>query len=158
MAKKKIESSASDSSAESPVSLNAFGKLCAELFAQKVVCDAKADLLKIEQNKLHELEDKILAHMEQDNIEKFQVPGHGSVFTVDRFTVQVPKDLEAKKQLMKHFTDRGIFFEMVTVNSATCNSYYKTEMEAAVARGDVDFKIPGLGEPKHIRTLGMRKV
>jgi hypothetical protein len=139
------------------VTLQDFEKLCVELFKQKVVCDEKKELLKHETDKYDDLEAKVMAHMEANDKDKQHVKGFGLLYTVDRFTVTVPKDLEAKKALMKHFTEKGIFFEMVTVNSATCNSYYKSEMEAAVARGDVDFKVPGLGEPKHVRTLSMRK-
>jgi hypothetical protein len=90
-------------------------------------------------------------------MEKFYVEGHGLLHTVDRFTVPVPKTIEQKKQFGKYLQEKGIFWELMSVNSATLNSFHKTELEAAISRGDVDFKLPGIGDPSHIRTLNIKK-
>ena len=134
-----------------------FKQLCTSVFEQRAKVDERKALLKEEQEKLDELEAKILATMEELDEDKVHVAGYGLLYTTTRFTVRVPKELADKRQLFEHFRERGIFDEMVSVASPTLNSYYKTEMEAAIAKGDVDFKIPGVGEPTHIKTLSVRK-
>lgn len=142
---------------ENHIGLTQFDGICKQFFDQRATVQGIKDKLKEEQEKLDVLESQLLHIMEETNREKVHVAGHGLIYTVDRFTVQTPKSLDDKKRLFKYLTDKGIFFEMASVNSQTLNSFYKTEMEQAVSEGNVDFKIPGVGDPSHIRTLSVRK-
>lgn len=131
--------------------------LCLDLFDKREQKNKLQEQLKAVQADLDSLESKIIAVMDETEKEKIHVKGKGLIYTTDRFTVPTPKNLDDKKKFFKHLTERGIFFEMVSVNSQTLNTFYKSEMENAVARGDVDFKLPGIGEPSHVRTLSVRK-
>jgi hypothetical protein len=46
---------------------------------------------------------------------------------------------------------------MISVNSQTLNSFAKKELEAAKETGDIDFKIPGLGEPTLTEMIALRR-
>lgn len=140
-----------------PVTVAGFRELCLAFLDQRAKKDDATAALKVEETKLRDLEGKLLMHMEETEQEQVHIPGRGKIHTVDRFTVPVPKNMDDKKAFFKHLTERGIFFEMASVNSQTLNSFYKSEMEAAIARGDSDFKLPGIAEPSHIRTLSVRK-
>jgi hypothetical protein len=45
---------------------------------------------------------------------------------------------------------------MISINSQSLNSFYKSELEIAKEQGNVGFKIPGIAEPEVYWTLGMR--
>lgn len=139
------------------ITLEKFERLCIELFKQRAVVDEASEKHKIETNKMEELKSKILSFMEQNEKDKYPVKGHGLIYTVDRFTVPTPKSTDDKKKFFGYLEKKGIFLEMASVNSATLNSFYKTEMEIAIAKGNVDFAIPGIGEPSHVRTINLRK-
>jgi hypothetical protein len=139
------------------ITLEDFKKTCTELFAQRTKVDEMTALLKVEADKLDDLKSKVLVCLEQHEMEKYHVEGFGLIFTSERFTVPTPKSVEAKKEFGKYLQKKGIFWELMSVNSQTLNSFYKTEMEAAIAKGDVDFKVPGIGEPSHMRVLNVRK-
>ena len=109
------------------------------------------------QEQLKALEANILQGMEQSEQDKISVEGLGTIYRIDRFTVQTPKSRYDKKALFSFLEERGIFNEMVSVNSQTLNAFYKEENAAALKRGDVDFKLPGVGEPKLSQSLGFRK-
>lgn len=126
-----------------------------DLRQQKSALAAQAAAI---QEQLGALEVAILNGMEQSETDKISLDGIGTVYKIDRFTVQTPKSIDDKKALFEYFEERGIFNEMVSVNSQTLNAFYKEENEAALKRGDVDFKLPGVGEPKLSQSLGFRKV
>lgn len=140
----------------SEITLAEFEKLCNRVFEQKGVVDAAQAVADEESAKLEELKRQVLAAFEKNGMEKFAC-GAGTVYAVDRFSVQTPKTIEQKKLLFNYLREKGIFLEMASVNSQTLNSFYKAEMDNAVKAGNVDFKVPGIGEPAHTRTLNMRK-
>lgn len=57
---------------------------------------------------------------------------------------RVPKDLEAKKLFFSYLEEKGVFDELVSVNSQTLNSWVQAEIEAAEEAGNFDFQLPGL--------------
>lgn len=57
---------------------------------------------------------------------------------------RVPKDLESKKLFFTYLEDKGVFDELVSVNSQTLNSWVQAEIEAAEEAGNFDFQLPGL--------------
>lgn len=130
------------------------------------LCDKLADVrdekgkLNARLKELSEVEDscesKILAFLEEAELDSFDGT-RGKISITNRFSVQVPKSIDDKKALGKFLQDRKIFWELMSVNSMTLNSYYKQELEIAKSQGDFDFKIPGVGEPKVTKTLAFRK-
>lgn len=107
-------------------------------------------------SQVEELELQILADLENMGKTSYQSES-GTVSAVLRSTVKTPKDLESKRLLFGYLMEKGIFEELVSVNSATLNSFFKTENEAAIERGDLMFKIPGLDNPTNSFTLSFRK-
>lgn len=137
--------------------LSQFDNLCEEIFQQRARIAKLEEELDPEKKRLDELERKMLLIMEETDRDKIHVKGHGTLYIMNRFTVQTPKSLEDKRALFHYLSDKGIFDEMVSVNSQTLNSFYKTEMEQAIAEGNVDFKIPGVGDPVHSKKLCVKK-
>lgn len=83
---------------------------------------------------------------------------HGLLFYKENKTsVATPKTLEDKKALFDFLESQGIFLEIVSVNSQTLNSLYKSLAEKALEGGDLDFKLPGVAEPTTFTNLKTRK-
>lgn len=112
--------------------------------------------LKDKNRELENINAKILSHFESGDIEKFHAKGFGTAFSHVRFTVSVPKG-EGRSDFFNYLKERGIFEDMITVHSATLNSFYQAEQEIALERGDVDWKCPGIADPLHIKTVRFRK-
>lgn len=72
---------------------------------------------------------------------------------------KTPKTLEQKELFFNYLKEKGIFDEMVTINSRTLNSYAATECEVQYDQGNFDFTIPGLekGEPAYKVSLKKNK-
>lgn len=134
-----------------------FQEVCKELFKRKQEHQQISEEEKKASKHFEELKMRVLTYMEEHEKEKEHVKGFGLVYTIDRFTVPTPKTIEDKKALGKNLQKRGIFWEMFSVNSQTLNSFYKTEMEAAIARGEKDFSLPGIAEPTYVKNIGLRK-
>ena len=108
--------------------------------------------------KLREIDATILATLEALEMTSFKTP-HGTVVRTNRFSVQVPKDIEAKSAFFKWLSEKGreVYWQYVTVNSQSLNSLYKQEMEIAKEAGNLDFSLPGIGQPTFSATLSRRK-
>lgn len=74
-----------------------------------------------------------------------------------RTSVRLPQTDEDKKAFFDHLKSVGLYERMVTVNSATLNSFYKAEFEAALQAGNVDFSIPGIKEVTLNKSLSFRR-
>lgn len=83
---------------------------------------------------------------------------HGYTFYKKNNTsVTTPKSTEDKVKLFEFLQERGIFDEMVSVNSMTLNSLYKSLAEEAAKEGNLDFRLPGVAEPTTYITLELRR-
>lgn len=69
----------------------------------------------------------------------------------------LPKDDESREQFFKHLKEKGMYDTMITVNSATLNSFAKGEVELAENNGDFDFIPPGLVRREPRTKFTMRK-
>ena len=86
------------------------------------------------------------------------VRAHGYLFyKKTKISVQTPKTPEEKQALFEWLKERGLFVEMVSVNSATLNSFFNSEADKAAEKGNFEFRIPGVGEPKPYTTLEMKR-
>lgn len=139
------------------VALQDLNNTAKKFFEQKAKIAKMKEDQKAQQEILDDLESKILSVFEAHEMEKLHIPGHGLLYETARFTVPTPKSLDDKTKFFDYLKERGIFFEMASVNSQTLNSFYKAELERAVAEGNSDFKLPGIGEPSHVKSLSSRK-
>lgn len=73
-------------------------------------------------------------------------------------SVKTPKTLEEKQAFFEYLRGLGLFDEMVSVNSMTLNSFYKTMSEEALSKGILEFRMPGIAAPTSYKQLKMRKV
>lgn len=81
----------------------------------------------------------------------------GKVTIKNIFTVPVPKSPESKEEFFGYLKSRGMFDSLISIHSQTLNAFYKAELEIANQEGKLDFKIPGLDEPYHKRSLSFRR-
>jgi hypothetical protein len=139
------------------ITLADFQTLCAQIWEEKGKLERIEAEAKNQSQIVESLKSKVIACMDEYDMDKFAVAGHGTLFKQNRFTVTVPKDGSEREAFFGHLRQRGIFDELITVNSQTLNSWYKREMEAALEQGNPDFTVPGIAEPKLVTTLGMRK-
>jgi hypothetical protein len=130
--------------------------MCALYSRLRLEAEEIEEKLTAKNEELKELGTKIM-----NNLNEFKKPSwkcaHGNFIINNRFTVPTPKTPEEKQAFFGYLKEKGIFEDMVTVHSQTLNGYFRQEMDAALDRGEIDFKMPGIGEPKYVQTLAMRK-
>lgn len=105
-----------------------------------------------------ELYEKILGHLAQQEISSYKSK-HGTIVRMRRYSVRVPADYQAKQKFFHwlHIQSEDLYWKMMTVNSQSLNAFYKEQMELAKESGDLNFEIPGIGEPTLMESLSLRK-
>ena len=122
---------------------------------KREITDLEA-ILKIKPEQYNEVTFNILKTLDLMELDK--ITAHGFLFFKERrSSVVTPKTPEEKKELFKFLQDRGIFYEMASVNSQTLNSLYKNLAEEEKAKGNFDFKMPGVPEPTISIKLKLRR-
>lgn len=107
---------------------------------------------------IDEMEAKIMSVLEASNMEKFPVPGIGTVYTSERFQVSFPKDAEQAATLRAFCMEHGLANEL-TINHQRLNAIYKARKEERNLKGEMslDDILPGVGEPRVFKSIGLRK-
>lgn len=99
---------------------------------------------------------EILKIMEETEVEK--VSAHGYTFFIEeRETVKTPKTAEEKREFFDFLRSKDLFDDMVSINSSTLNSLFKSLNNEAIEAGNLDFRIPGLEAPTSSKSLKLRK-
>lgn len=135
-----------------PIDVAQLDALVVEYKAAKDDYDAKKKISNEADAKCEELRAKVLATLKAANKTKYHVDGIGTAQIVRVFSVNMPKDLEGKRQLFRHLQERNIALEYLTVNYASLNGYFNTEREK-----DPAFKLPGVAEPTTQERVDLRK-
>lgn len=131
--------------------------LVEEMRAQRDLVEEKENELKALNKQLTALEQKAVQYLKALGRENFSSP-HGTLYISQKWRVNLPKTDEDKAALFKHLEERGIFMQYATVNSNSLNSLFLEDWKDAMERGEgMDFRMPGIAEPKLYETLGMRK-
>jgi hypothetical protein len=133
-------------------------------------CKRIADQREIvaEKKRIYSEANDVLEALEQDALQMLISVGkqsykseYGTVGIIEKWRVNLPDSPEGMEQLLNHFKERGLFGAYATVNSNKLNSYYMEEWEQVKQTRDPDqimnFKIPGVGEPKLFKTTSFRK-
>lgn len=81
--------------------------------------------------------------LETLELDKFQSPSGTLSYGYDE-SWRTPKSPEQKAAFYAYLKDKGLFDEMISVNSRSLNSFAKAEEMAALEAGILDFQIPGL--------------
>lgn len=105
---------------------------------------------------IDEVEEKLMLCMEDLHLEKFSIPGVGTVYPTERFYAKTPKTPEAKEAFWNYLKSTGEFHSLITVNANTMNAWYKEKMAAASERGEV-LEVPGITEVGVSKGLTLRK-
>lgn len=105
---------------------------------------------------LEEQENKMLTMLEESGVPSFKCE-LGNVGRTERLSIKTPKTAEDRLAFFGYLKELGLYDEMISVNSATLNSFYKDQFTQAKERGDADFKIPGLLEETITPILWFRK-
>lgn len=130
------------------------------VFEQKAVVDNLKERLAEENKKLTSLKMGMLETLDAGELEKYNVPGFGTVSRLRKFSIKVPKDPESKQALFDYISEKhgeDVLFNMTSINSQTLQSFYKDEKAIAVVEGNIDWNLPGVGEPKLYYDLGITK-
>jgi len=133
-------------------SLKDFEDLIQKLYLlRSVVKDMEAELDQ-KKTELEGVKEQVMSALEASGKSSYKSE-RGTVTVTNKFSVQVPQDLDSKKAFFAWLNERGIFEDYATVHSSRLNSLYNEHLEIS---GDPDFKIPGLGPAKHYKTLSIR--
>jgi hypothetical protein len=138
---------------EAPANLQIITKQAAEL--KDEITKQEADV-KRKKEKFAELANTILRTLDLMSIDSIRA--HGFLFFKElKSSVTTPKTLEDKKQFFDFLESKGMFLEMVSINSQTLNSLYKSLADEAAEAGVLDFKLPGIPEPTTYTNLKLRR-
>lgn len=110
--------------------------------------------LKETNKKIMELEAKCTKFLNDLKRDSYSSP-EGTISIRRSFRVAVPSSLEEKTAFFSYLNEKGIFFDLVTVNSQTLNSFYRKELENA--EDPMSFSIPGIGQSKLYESVNFRR-
>lgn len=99
---------------------------------------------------------KILSLLDAMGLDSIRAQGF-LFYKETRSSITTPKTIEEKRQLFEFLKSKGMFEELVSVNSQTLNALYKDLASTAAESGELEFKLPGCGEPKSDINLRMKK-
>ena len=133
---------------------NALGK---ELFEQRAKYETAKALSSEEYAKLESIERRVMTAMEEHDMKSAKIPGCGLVIMQVDTSYKIPRTAEDRAAFFGYLKERGIFDQMISVNSKTLNSFAKEEFLVSVKEGNVDFKIPGLAEPALSTSIKMKR-
>lgn len=137
------------------VSVEKVKELAAKLWRARELRDEKAEEAKVYADEYRALEETMLKVLDACELERFDSE-HCTISVASRSSVRVPKTREDKEAFFSYLRARGVYDDLVTVNSQTLNAYYREEEEKAVAEGAIEFSIPGLSATPY-QTLQVRK-
>jgi hypothetical protein len=138
------------------LTLKAFEGLIEDAFKVRAEIDSEEAALDIKKAFLKAKQDIILGYMVEFKKDSYKTQ-FGQIIKKKNWSVATPKTPEDRAAFFDYLKQKGIFDEMVTVHSKTLNSFVSQELEAAKESGDIDFKVPGIGEPKIFESIAMKK-
>ena len=142
-----------DEAVNSDLTSQRFEALCDEAFELRFKIDALKAEQRMVQQELNRKQEVIQAHLDQ--VGKTKHAGRKGTISMKVETYpSVPKEPAKRNAFFQWLKDRGLFEDMITVNSQTLRGFYKAEKEAS--GDDPDFEIPGL-EPFERISLTFRR-
>lgn len=130
--------------------------LCEQLIKAREEKEEAAKAAKAVQEKVDELEMKILNIMKENALPNFKGE-FGTISIRNVKSVSQPESLEEKLKLFEYLKSKNIFEEMVSVNSRTLNSWANQEIEEREKAGVFGWVPPGLKAPETYSALSVRK-
>lgn len=137
------------------VTVVALKEMCRLVSTKRKLKDEAQDVADKLSSECKDLEHKLTDLMAKLEIKSF-VEGDEKFIQVDRTSITIPKG-EERDQFFTYLKEMGHFDSLITVNSATLNSWWKQENEKAKSRGEPYVIIPGLAMPTTTQILSVRK-
>lgn len=131
-------------------------KLVEELYEARAEQDKRRDALAQQSEIVDELERRIINMLEAAEMDRLD-GNNCYVLLGERTSVKTPKGNAERALFFDYLRERGVYEELRTVNSQSLNAFYKSELELALDRGEVDFSIPGITEVLVVPKLSLRK-
>ena len=138
------------------IKLKDFKAFLLGMFAEKLAIKADKDALTERNKKFSEMKRKALDYLEDHKLKNFDT-GVGKIITVTRDNVAI----EDRGLFFAYLKEKGLFDDMITINSTTLNSFYKDEKIKAKENEDISFLdggIPGIKEKSSITDISIRGV
>lgn len=137
--------------------INDFELLVKSLVDQRAETARVKSLHSAEVKKEEDLELKILEVLKEEGKDSYKSE-FGTVSISHRTSFKVPQSPEDRVLFFNYLKDKGVFDNLITVNSATLNSFCKVELEQAIEKGEaLDFAIPGILPPTVGEIISFRK-
>lgn len=137
-----------------------FNELGQKMFQQYVEVQEIKEHLKREQEKLTKFQGEYMKCLENMEMDRATVPKYGTVSLVTKYSVKTPKDVPSKEALWNYIEaayGKEVLKDYLTINSQSLNSFYKKEFEIAKEEGNLDWILPGVGEPTAYKQLTLRR-
>lgn len=134
--------------------LELLDSMIAELAKARAARDEAEGKYNIEAANCKVIEEKLMGLLKAVGRDSFKTPGVGTASITHRQNFTTPKTGEEKVQLFGYIKDKygeEVLRSMISIHSATLNSFAKKEIEAGV------LAIPGLGQPTATEILAFRK-
>lgn len=138
------------------ITVNQLELMAEEIARQRELVDKIKREKQAQDKILDELEMKFIEALRECGKEKYQ-SNVGTLYTSHRLSYRVPKTPEAREAFFNYLKEKGVYSDLITVNSQTLNSFCKEQFELARQAGVEDFDIPGLEAPEISEALGFRK-
>lgn len=139
-----------------PVTMEQLTALHSEIVELQAELEPKEREIKVMKETLEGKKEFLIAAMNEAKMTSFRSK-HGMVTINRKFSVALPKSPEDWQKFFSYLQERGHYEALRTVNSQRLNAWFKQEMDAAQAAGDIDFAPPGLPEPSIHEVLSFRK-
>jgi len=109
-------------------------------------------------NEYQRLETRLMTTLKAAGKKSYKVDGIGSATVVQKSVIQVPKDVEHKRQLWEWIKNKyGVdtLDDMLSIHSAKLTSWYNEEAEAN--KENPLFSVPGISAPTMVENLSFRR-
>lgn len=131
--------------------------LVEKIFAQRQKIEALGEETTKLNLELAKMKEQMVLYLKELGREKYATP-MGVVSIKERWSVTTPKKPEDREAFFNYLKEKGLYEEMISVNSQSLNALFRSEWDAAIERGEaMGFKMPGVGDPKLFSDLSIRK-
>lgn len=137
-------------------SLQKLTGLCEEIVEHRKRKDEKEEELKSINDDIRRCESKIIEYFKEYGLPSIKTEV-GNFTLTKRRNVAQPASPEAREAFFEYLREKGIFEDMVSVNSRTLTSWAIKEIEEQEEQGNIGWVPPGLEAPSEYETLSIRK-
>lgn len=124
--------------------------------AKKEFIDGLKDQLRRVEEECRQQEQDILAIFNTHCMDKY-FSKLGTIYKRVKFSVKTPKTEDDRKAFFDYLKTRGMFDDLISVNSQTLNAWYQSELQNVKDNGGDFLEVPGLNEITTYENVILRK-